>query len=93
MPAIAPVPPHILRAILELDGFKVVAEDACNWVLVKDAADVFPIILPKIGKLVAVDVLMSALHKAQMNNSRYFELRELANAAGGSVTSSSTSVN
>jgi hypothetical protein len=93
MPAIAPIPPHILRAILELDGFRVISEDLYNWVLVKDAADVFPIILPKIGKLVAVDVLMGALHKAHMNNARYFELLELANAAGGALAPSSTIIN
>jgi hypothetical protein len=80
MPALAPIPQALLKRILELDGFKVIAEDLLNWVLVKDVNELFPIILPKIGPLVAVDVMMGALHRAQMNNGRYFELRELANA-------------
>jgi hypothetical protein len=80
MPALAPIPPTLLRRILEMDGYKTVAEDALNWVLVRQVADELPVILPKIGKLVAVDVLMNALDRAQMNNARYFELREIANA-------------
>lgn len=90
MPALAPIPPALLRRILELDDYKVIAEDLLNWVLVKTADDKLPIILPKIGKLVAVDVMMEALHRAQMNNGRYFELRELANADGTIAPGSST---
>lgn len=80
MAALAPIPPLLLKNILELDGYKVVTEDPFNWVLVKSIEDELPILLPKLGKLVALDVMMDALHKAQMNNGRYFELREIANA-------------
>ena len=80
MAAFAPIPPLLLKKILELDDYKVAAEDALNWVLVKNVGDELPIILPKIGKLVALDVMMDALNKAQMKPGRYFELREIANA-------------
>jgi hypothetical protein len=93
MSALAPIPTYLLKAILELDGFKVAAEDSLNWVLVKEVGEVLPIIIPKVGKLVAVDLLMGALHKAQMNDARYFELLELAKAARGSIAPSSTRIN
>jgi len=32
------------------------------------------IIIPKLGELVALDVMMGAMDAAQMNNGRYFEL-------------------
>jgi hypothetical protein len=88
--ALAPISPPLLKRILELDGYKVVTEDLLNWVLVRDLKDTFPIVLPKIGKLVAVDVMMDALHKAQMSNGRYFQLREIANADTPMGPSSST---
>jgi hypothetical protein len=81
---LAPVPPRLLKKILELDGYKLVVEDPFNWVLLKCSDDVLPtilpIILPRLGRFVDVDVVMSVLHKTQMNTGRYFELREIANA-------------
>lgn len=93
MPALAPIPPGLLKRVLELDGYRVITEDLLNWVLVKDAKELFPIILPKIGTVVALDVMMDALHKAQMSNGRYFELRGLANTDGFIVGGPPSSVN
>jgi hypothetical protein len=36
-PAVAPIPPGALRSILELYGFKIIAEDDFNWVLADPA--------------------------------------------------------
>ena len=69
----APVPPDTLRKILKADGFKVLSEDELNWVLVKDMDDI-PVILPKLGALVAIDVMMSALDRARITPGRFFEL-------------------
>ena len=73
MPAIAPVPPDALRQVLQADGYGILAQDELNWVLAKCVGDV-PIILPKLGKLVAVDVMMGVLDRAQMRPGRFFEL-------------------
>ena len=77
-PAVAPIPPHDLKQILVLFGYKVIAEDEFNWVLahdVKDGADV-PIVIPKLGDLVALDVMMETLITAKLNLQVYFALKQ-----------------
>lgn len=77
MPAVACIPPKVLKCILELDGFTVRHEDDYNWAMMKD--DVLEIVIvPKHGDLVALDVLMNALDAAQMNNVKYFDLLDKA---------------
>ena len=63
----------MLRQVLQADGYKVLAEDELNLVLARNVDDI-PIILPKVGELVAVDVMMGALNRAEMSPGRFFEL-------------------
>jgi len=58
----APIPPKQLKRILELRDYVVVGEDEWNWALAKDSG--VPIVIPKEGEFVAVEVMMDALHKA-----------------------------
>jgi len=73
MPALAPVPPETLKRILEKYGYHLLKDDEYNWVLVHDEKDL-PIVIPKLGDLVAVDVMMGALNMAKMDNATYFSL-------------------
>jgi hypothetical protein len=75
MPALAPVPPRVLKRILELDGYECVAEDATCWILLSKN---HPAVIPKIGDLVALEIMDSVLSPSQMSNRRYFELLEQA---------------
>ena len=77
MPAIDPIPPALLKRVLELAEYKVITEDKHNWLLAKFDHDV-PIILPKRGQLVAVDVMMNTLASANLPPGAYFPLRDKA---------------
>ena len=83
MPALAPVAPDIFRRILELYGYKTVQEDEYNWALARNAKDI-PLIIPKKGKLVALDIMMDALDKAKMDNGTFFTLKEAAQGKAAS---------
>jgi len=74
MPALAPVPPETFKAILEACGYTVAREDQYNWTLVRGALEP-PIILPKTGVLVGIDVLMQALSDAKIDNLTYLTLK------------------
>ena len=76
-PAVAPIPPEALRDILCLHGYRVIAEDQYNWSLTDTTQDKSePIIVPKIGDLVALDAMMQTLIDAKLNLSTYFILKE-----------------
>ena len=83
MPAIACIPPWAMKEILTHFGFQVIAEDEYNWVLsetkdhlgVAEAGEKEPIILPKLGDLLAVDVMMDTLIKAKLDLHTYFALK------------------
>jgi len=77
VPALAPVAPETLKRILELKGYRVVSEDDLNWALARDLKGE-PVIIPKAGELVALDVMSAALDTAQMSNSEYFRFRTQA---------------
>lgn len=79
MPALACISPRVLKRILELRGFAAQHEDDYNWALMKPGLEEV-VIVPKLGDLVAVEVLHRALDAAQMDNAAYFELLERANA-------------
>jgi len=73
----APIPPRHLKCMLELHGWVVSMEDEWNWSLVK--GDGGPIIIPKDGDYVAVEVMVSALEAADIAlPGRYFPLRDEA---------------
>ena len=78
MPAVlAPIPPLALKQILELYGFKLVSEDEYNWLLADPGQSTCePIVLPKMGELVAIDVMMQVLIDAKMGYATYFALRD-----------------
>lgn len=83
MPAIACIPPWAMKEILGHFGFQVIGEDEYNWVLsetkdhlgVAEAGEKEPIILPKLGDLLAVDVMMDTLIKAKLDLHTYFALK------------------
>jgi hypothetical protein len=76
-PAVAPIPPEALKEILCLHGYRIIAEDDYNWSLTdKTQEKSEPIIVPKIGELVALDVMMQTLIDAKLNLSTYFILKE-----------------
>jgi hypothetical protein len=76
-PAVAPIPPGALKEILCLHGYRVSTEDEYNWSLTdKSQENSEPIIVPKIGELVALDVMMQTLIDAKLNLSTYFALKE-----------------
>jgi hypothetical protein len=72
MPALAHVPPAILKQVLEFDGWKVTHEDHYNWLLEKAAFDPLPI--PKRTKLISFEIHEHCLAVAKIDGARYFEL-------------------
>jgi hypothetical protein len=76
-PAVAPIPPRALKDILCLHGYTLIAEDEYNWSLTdKTQEKSEPIIIPKIGDLVALDVMMQVLIDTKLNLNIYFALKE-----------------
>ena len=83
MPAIACIPPWAMKEILQRFGFETIAEDEYNWVLsetkdhlgIATAGEKEPIVLPKLGDLLALDVMMDTLIKAKMDLHSYFALK------------------
>jgi hypothetical protein len=77
MQALAPISPLALKQILELHGFKVISEDQFNWLLADPASPTSePIVLPRMGELVAIDVMMQAIIDAKIGYATYFSLRD-----------------
>lgn len=78
MTAIACVPPEILKLVLEKRGYKVTRETKYNWTLVpeEDTDDSSePIIIPKRGDLVSVEIMMGTLVAAHILPGDYFTLK------------------
>lgn len=83
MPAIACIPPWAMREVLQHFGFQIIAEDEYNWVLsetkdhlgVASPSEKEPIVLPKLGDLLALDVMMDTLIKAKLDLHTYFALK------------------
>jgi hypothetical protein len=69
-----------MKKILELRGWKVVAEDKLNWLLEPSKYDGStkpePFPLPKRGRLLAVDAMMDTLIKTKTDLHTYFKLKE-----------------
>ena len=66
-----------LKCVLELSGYIVAMEDEWNWSLVKGAG--LPIVIPRDGEFVAVEVMMNALEQADIVlPGTYFPLRDEA---------------
>jgi len=54
MPAIALVPPSVLKDAMLSAGWRIHREDSFNWLLLKDGV---PLAIPKRGRLVAREVM------------------------------------
>jgi len=70
MPAIALVPPTVLKDVMVLDGWSVDEEDSLNWMLFKNGNSLE---IPKRGKLIAREVFESCLIDGGMSLGRFFE--------------------
>ena len=73
MPAIASVPPDILKRILELNGWSILDEGKYNWIMVRNGA---PLSIPRKGRLVSLPVLDACLITAEIAPGDYFEALE-----------------
>ena len=73
MAALAPIPGRILKAMLVLDGYSVKHEDDENWTMDRGPDDEI-LSIPKYGDTMALDVMGSLLHKARINDRKYFDL-------------------
>ncbi len=74
--SLAPIPPPVFKAILEKEGFKIQRDTEYIWAFFKDDSPAPVIILPKKGKLVALDVMMDILDQIKMNDGKYLALLE-----------------
>lgn len=62
MAAVAPLPPNVIRELLEKKGYKLLAEDPYNWAFaLKD--DDPPIIVPHTVDLVPLEIAFSVMLK------------------------------
>ena len=73
MPALMPIPARKLKAMFEADGYAVVHEDDYNWSMGRGHADDI-LIVPKLGEVLAIEVMDSLLAKAKINDRKYFDL-------------------
>ena len=79
MPAIACIAPLVMKQILELYGYQVLVEDGYNWVMEEKtptSPESAPVILPKVGDLLAVDVQMDIFIKTKMDLQTYAVLKQ-----------------
>lgn len=73
--ALAPVSPKTLYEIFCLSGYAVIVEDSYNWVLAQAETDI-PIVLPKRGAFVPLEILMDTVFtKAGMDLRTYLILK------------------
>jgi hypothetical protein len=63
-----------MKLILELYGYKVIAEDEYNWVMMEESHP-DPLILPKLGPLLGVDIMMQIV-MGRLSLGVYFALKE-----------------
>ncbi len=73
MPALAPISARKLKAMLESDGYAVIHEDDYTWSMDHGPDDEI-LVIPKLGEVMAVEVMDSLLVKAKITNGKYFEL-------------------
>jgi hypothetical protein len=59
VPVLAGIPPEALKRVLERNGYKVIDEDMYNWLLAK-GEDGEPVVVPKIGRVLGVDMMGKA---------------------------------
>lgn len=69
MPALAPVPPEVFKRIFEKAGYVLEAENEHTWMLISGD---HPAVIPKYGRLVAIDIMESNLGPSGINDRDYF---------------------
>ena len=80
--ALAPVFPAVLLEIVKAYGYQLWGEDQYNWLLISESHDE-PIVLPKLGEFVALEVLHDIVFtKAGMNLREYLALKHKIEAGG-----------
>jgi hypothetical protein len=84
MPALVCVSPGQFKRILELEGYVVLSEDHFNWVMAREGE--IPIVLPKRGDRVGVDVTMDLVfNQTKMKAGRYLQLVEMTGGLPGGL--------
>ena len=73
MAALAPIPAKKLKAMFESDGYAVIHEDDYNWTMDRGPDDEV-LTIPKLGEVMALEVMDSLLSKAKINDRKYFDL-------------------
>jgi hypothetical protein len=74
--AVVPVPPEVLKRLLEKKGYRVVRETDYNWTLAldNDLGDISePLVIPKCGNLVSVEIMLGGFSRILPND--YFVLK------------------
>src|SRR6185369_593616 len=70
LPRLGPIPPSALKRVLELDGFSIAHEDDYNWALARDGVEDV-VIVPKLGPVVAEDVLLRVVMTTPRRPTQY----------------------
>jgi len=77
VPEYVPIPPLLLKRVVELAGYEIWAEDDFNWIVGRGLFEV-PISLPKLGSVVPVEEMRAVFRKAEIDSATYFELLQKA---------------
>lgn len=72
MAALTPISGRKLKAMLEADAYAVMHEDDYTWTMYRPGAEILDV--PKLGDVMAMEIMYSLLHKAQINDRKYFDL-------------------
>jgi len=70
LPCLGPIPPSALKRVLELDGFSIAHDDDYNWALARDGVEDV-VIVPKLGPVVAEDVLLRVVMTTPRRPTQY----------------------
>lgn len=63
MSLIAGIPPEAYKRVLERNGFKIIDESEYNWLLAQGDGE--PVLVPKKGRILGVDVMSKAQEVAR----------------------------
>ena len=75
MPVLISVPPETLKRMLEQHGCSLIDEDEYNWCL-SGLDEGAPILVPKLGEIVAFEVRDNIIRRANIDANTYIELLE-----------------
>lgn len=72
MGIVAPVAPEVMKWMLEQHGWSISGQDSFNWRMTNPASKEI-VIVPKLGTILAIDVLDSILQRSEMTDKQYLE--------------------